>query len=69
MAAGSKDILKDDPLVFDMRLKKAGVRSKFRMYEGMPHWFHAFPQLKMSHVMLAETVEGIKWLIDDKSSP
>lgn len=64
---GGKDILKDDGKVFDMRLKKAGVKSKFKLYEGLPHWFHAFPQLECAHAMMAETVEGIKWLLDDNA--
>lgn len=63
MVAGSKDILKDDPLVFDMRLRKVRVKSKFKLYECLPHWFQALPQLKMAHIMLADMVEGIKWLI------
>lgn len=58
-----KELFRDDGLVLKLRLDDEGIRCRFKMYPGLPHWFHAFPQLKMAHVMLSDTVEGIQWLI------
>jgi versiconal hemiacetal acetate esterase len=58
-----KDCFRDDGKVLDFRLRESGVRSKLDYYEGLPHYFHAFPQLAVAHEMMDKAVEGARFVL------
>ena len=50
--SAEKDCFWDDGVVLDMVLKEQGVKGKLDYYPGLPHYFHAFPQLGIAHEMM-----------------
>lgn len=42
------DCLRDEALLFEEKLRKAGVRTTLKTYPGFPHAFNMLPQLKES---------------------
>lgn len=55
--SAEKDCFRNDGVVLDMVLKEQGVKSKLDYYPGLPHYFHAFPQLGVAHEMMGKAVE------------
>lgn len=39
------------------------IKNKFDRYDGMPHYFWVFPQLKDSERFHANVVEGVRWVL------
>lgn len=57
------DPMADEVELFHCLLKEAGAVTKLRMYEGMPHGFHAFHQLQAARDEMRETAGGLLWLM------
>lgn len=64
IVTAEKDCFRDDGTVLDYRLRESGVRSKLDYYEGLPHYFHAFPQLGVAHEAMAKAVEGVRFVLE-----
>ncbi|EXJ62320.1 hypothetical protein A1O7_02754 [Cladophialophora yegresii CBS 114405] len=62
IVTAEKDCFRDDGKVLDFRLGQSGVRSKLDHYEGLPHYFHAFPSLAVAHEMMGKAVEGARFV-------
>lgn len=65
LITAEKDVFRDDGRLFHELLTEAGVRSDIEHYEGLPHYFHAFPALPVAHEMMAKLVEGIRFVLKD----
>jgi versiconal hemiacetal acetate esterase len=63
LVSAEKDCVRDDAICLEMLLKKDGVPTKLDFYPGLPHYFHAFPQLAVTHEMMAKSVEGVKFVL------
>jgi acetyl esterase/lipase len=58
------DPIRDDALVYERILRKAGTETRINVYKGLPHASWAFlPTLKSSGVIVRDTVRGIGWLL------
>lgn len=64
IVTAEKDCFRDDGTVLDYRLRESGVRSKLDYYKGLPHYFHAFPQLEVAHEAMAKAVEGARFVLE-----
>jgi versiconal hemiacetal acetate esterase len=58
-----KDCFRDDGVVLDLVLSEQGVRCKLDYYEGLPHYFHMFPQLEVAREMIAKAVQGPRFVL------
>jgi acetyl esterase/lipase len=58
------DMYRDDALIYRRMLEEAGVRTRLRVYAGVPHG-HAnlYPGLRLSKDARTDTIEGIGWLL------
>jgi versiconal hemiacetal acetate esterase len=63
MVNAEKDCLRDDATVLDRQLRENGIRSKLDYYDGLPHYFHAFPSLAVSHECMDKAVDGARSLL------
>jgi acetyl esterase/lipase len=58
------DPLRDDGLLYEKVLKKAGTDTRINVYKGLPHASWAFlPMLKSSKVIVKDTIKGFGWLL------
>ena len=70
--AGGKDALRDNAVVLGERLNSAEEgalggeqRSRVDVWEGLPHWFYAFPRLGKAREGVAGAVEGVRWVLGE----
>lgn len=66
--SAEKDCVRDDGICFEMALRDQGVKTKLDYYPGLPHYFHAFPQLAVAHEMMAKAVEGVRFVLGAKEA-
>ncbi|KAF9872026.1 hypothetical protein CkaCkLH20_10363 [Colletotrichum karsti] len=62
------DPVRDEALIYERILREeAGVKTRLDIYAGLPHYFWTnFPLLEKSKQFVEDTVEGMKWLLDQK---
>lgn len=68
IVAAEKDCFRDDGRLLDELLRQSGVPSKLEYYEGLPHYFHVFPALAVAHEMMANSVEGVRFILSHQGS-
>ncbi|OAL56025.1 carboxylesterase [Pyrenochaeta sp. DS3sAY3a] len=57
------DPLRDDGVVMEYALKKAGVTVKRDHFDGFPHYFWVYPTIPERTIFTAKLIEGLRWLL------
>lgn len=62
------DPLRDEAMLYERLLREQyDTKTLFKLYPGLPHGFWSFiPTLKSSQVFVKDTVDGVKWLLEQK---
>ena len=60
------DPLRDEALLYERLLREQhGTKTLLKVYPGLPHAFWSgFPTLEVSKRFIEETMEGVKWLLE-----
>lgn len=59
------DPLRDEAIMYDQKLREAGVVTRFELYPGYGHMFWTnYPELAESEKYVADTLVGVQWLLE-----
>ncbi|KAL6157280.1 hypothetical protein ACJQWK_06899 [Exserohilum turcicum] len=59
------DPLRDEAVLYDWKLRKSGVLTRFELYSGYGHMFWTnWPELEKSTKFVQDTLVGVKWLLE-----
>mgnify|MGYP004505050337 CR=1 FL=1 len=62
---GGLDPLRDEAVLYDRKLREAGVLTRFELYSGYGHMFWTnYPELVESDKFVEDTLKGVKWLLE-----
>lgn len=62
---GGIDPLRDGAVMYDRVLREAGVLTRFELYSGFGHMFWTnYPEMEESEGFVADTLKGVKWLLE-----
>jgi acetyl esterase/lipase len=62
---GGLDPLRDEAVLYDRKLREAGVMTRFELYGGYGHMFWTnYPELEESGRFVRDTLRGVKWLLE-----
>ncbi|KAL6406136.1 AB hydrolase superfamily protein B1A11.02 [Ilyonectria robusta] len=64
LVACGADPLRDDNVAMEHELRAKGVKVKLDMYEGLPHVFWMFPNLKATRTFIENLLVGIKFILE-----
>lgn len=62
------DPLRDEALIYERLLReKENTKTRLDVYKGQPHGFWSiFPQMKAAQKFVADSVQGVEWLLKQK---
>ncbi|PVH96730.1 alpha/beta-hydrolase [Periconia macrospinosa] len=59
------DPLRDEAVLYDARLREAGVLTRFELYHGVGHMFWTnWPEFERSREFVRDTLKGVRWLLE-----
>ncbi len=59
------DPLRDEGVLYDRKLREAGVLTRFELYKGHGHMFWTnYPNMEMSRRFVEDTLRGVRWLLE-----
>lgn len=62
---GGLDPLRDEAVMYDRKLREAGVLTRFELYAGYGHMFWTnYPELEESSRFVEDTLRGVRWLLE-----
>jgi acetyl esterase/lipase len=62
-----QDPFRDDGLLYIKQLERANVKTKVKVYPGMPHAFFEYPMLEETKNYVPALTEGVQWVLQQKS--
>jgi acetyl esterase/lipase len=62
---GGLDPLRDEAVLYDVKLRESGVLTRFELYAGYGHMFWTnYPEMEESTKFVSDTLRGVKWLLE-----
>lgn len=62
---GGLDPLRDEAVLYDRKLREAGVLTRVELYGGYGHMFWTnYPELEESTRFVQDTLKGMRWLLE-----
>ncbi|KAL5386851.1 hypothetical protein DPSP01_003869 [Paraphaeosphaeria sporulosa] len=62
---GGLDPLRDEAVLYDRKLREAGVLTRFDLYAGYGHMFWTnYPEMERSKGFVEDTLKGVRWLLE-----
>lgn len=62
---GGLDPLRDEAVLYERRLREAGVLTRFELYDGYGHMFWTnYPEVERSGEFVRDTLGGMRWLLE-----
>lgn len=57
------DPMRDDAIIMDSELKKAGVQTMIDVYPGLPHIFWVFDGLPTTKIFYENVLKGVEFIL------
>ena len=62
---GGLDPLRDEAVLYERKLRGAGVLTRFDLYGGYGHMFWTnYPEVERSGEFVGDTLRGVRWLLE-----